>query len=642
MAIVKMDKFNLLSFKENRQELLDRLQDFNYVHLKKVELTEDENYLKEVKNTERLSDIESLAYRVDFVKETVKKLQTKEESKDPDLINLSLEEVNRKAQNFDLDFVYTTTKDLSDKRDGLLQEKGELRTRIKDLSPWKDLDLPIEDLYSFERVNVSIGTLSSNYYEGLKENFALSDFKEAFLEEVSSTRELVYLLAASSLEEEEKFEEFLRDNAVSKVKINGEGKISENISSMEEKVREIDQEVAEIEGKIKAMAKFIPDLNIYDAYLKNLKRKEESSEFFAKSKYLDLVEGYVPENLKDDFVGEMDDLLGDRYAIEIGEADRDDPDVPIILDNKNLVKPYESVVETYSLPRYNEIDPTPLIAPFYTIYTGFMLGDAGYGILLALACLFLLKNKNLSREMEKNVKLFFLTGLSAIVFGLIFGSIFGGAVPIKGLIDTTKDFDAMMLMSIIIGGIALFFSLGVKGYMEIRDGKPLDAVYDVLFRYMAVGGAIALYLTKSSLSKTIMIVGMVGIVLTGGRQSPSIGGKIAEGLYSLYGISSWIGDFVSFLRLMALVLSGGFIGYAVNLICEMLLGSGIGGIIGAVIVFVVFHLFNMFLSTLSCYVHSLRLVYVEMFNKFYEGGGKKFRKMVEDSKFIKIIGGKNE
>lgn len=198
-------------------------------------------------------------------------------------------------------------------------------------------------------------------------------------------------------------------------------------------------------------------------------------------------------------------------------------------------------------------------------------------------------------------------------------------------------------MSLVIGGVSLFTALGVKGYMYLRDGKPMDAFYDVGFMYMAVGGAIVLALTKSDLAKWVMIVGMLGILFFAGRDAASIGGRIGSGAYELYGITSWIGDFVSFLRLMALVLSGGFVAYSVNIIVKMLVGGGIGGIIGGIIIFVVFQLFNMFLSYLSAYVHGLRLIYVEMFNKFYEGGGVKFREMIEDTKFVKILrGGDNE
>ena len=335
-------------------------------------------------------------------------------------------------------------------------------------------------------------------------------------------------------------------------------------------------------------------------------------------------------------------VLGEDFVLDINEADKDDPDVPVILDNNKLIKPYESVVETYSLPKYNEVDPTLLVSIFYTIFTGFMLGDLGYGLILFIGTILLRKYKDLPESTDKMARLFTRVGLSGCVFGLIFGSFFGGIIPLPGLIDTQKDFNTLMVISLIIGGISLFTALGVKAYMLIRDGDPLGAIFDVLLWYMAVGGAIALYLLDGSgknVAKIIMIIGMIGIVLTGGRENKSVGGKVAGGLYSLYGMSSWIGDFVSFLRLMALVLSGGFVAYSVNLIVGMLWPAGILGKIGAIIVFVIFQLFNLFLSTLSAYVHSLRLVYVEMFNKFYEGGGKKFRQMIENSKFINIITG---
>ena len=188
----------------------------------------------------------------------------------------------------------------------------------------------------------------------------------------------------------------------------------------------------------------------------------------------------------------------------------------------------------------------------------------------------------------------------------------------------------------------MFTALGMKAYMYIRDGKVLDAIYDVVFWYMALGGPIAYALIGNKICLYVMAVGMVGIVLFAGRDAKSIGGRLGSGVYELYGISSWVGDFVSFLRLMALVLSGGFVAYAVNVIVKMLFGAGIGGIIGGILVFVVFQLFNMFLSYLSAYVHSLRLIYVEMFGKFYEGGGAKFREMLEDTKKIIINRGERK
>lgn len=138
----------------------------------------------------------------------------------------------------------------------------------------------------------------------------------------------------------------------------------------------------------------------------------------------------------------------------------------------------------------------------------------------------------------------------------------------------------------------------------------------------------------ATIAKWVMIAGMVGIVLTGGREAESVGGKLAAGAYELYGISSYVGDFVSYSRLMALGLSGGFIASAINMMVGMLSNSGIIGILLGVVVFVVGQLFNVFLSFLGAYVHTIRLTYVEFFGKFYEGGGKAFQMFRSSPKYI--------
>ena len=186
--------------------------------------------------------------------------------------------------------------------------------------------------------------------------------------------------------------------------------------------------------------------------------------------------------------------------------------------------------------------------------------------------------------------------------------------------------------------------MGIKAYMNLRDHKPADALFDVGFWYMALIGAMLFIGSKvvdlgsivSMVSPIIMLIGMVGILFTGGRDQESVGGKIGWGVYALYGITSYLGDFVSYFRLMALALAGSFIAIAVNIIVRMLMGQGIIGVIFGVLIFVAFQIFNMFLSFLSSYVHSARLTFVEMFNKFYEGGGIPFKEMVTQSDYFII------
>jgi V/A-type H+-transporting ATPase subunit I len=199
-------------------------------------------------------------------------------------------------------------------------------------------------------------------------------------------------------------------------------------------------------------------------------------------------------------------------------------------------------------------------------------------------------------------------------------------------------------LSIAFGVIHVFYALGIKAYMLIRDGKALDAVFDVGLWYAAIGGAILFLVSSmvnipsilSIIGLVLMVVGMAGIILTGGRSSKSIGGKIAGGLYSLYGITGYVGDFVSYSRLMALGLAGGFIAGAINMIANMVSGMGVIGFVFAILIFIGGQVFNLGLSLLGAYVHSIRLTFVEFFGKFYEGGGQKFNIFKAKPKYINL------
>lgn len=640
MAIVKMNKFNLLSFEEKRSSLLNILQNFNYVHFNDLEISEDESYLKEVKNETKLNALDESLEKLHYSIETVNKFAGEEKT---DLKRLDLDRVYKAGGNFDFDLIYDKLIKLVKEREGLVEKRQALSQKIDDLSPWKDIDTNLNSLYDSKRVYLETGSISSQFYDTLKKTLVEKHLDESMVHRYSEADKLSYIVAISSLDEEEEFKEILREFGFVRIRVRAEGSVLDSLKNFESERKTVGADIEKLEAEIADFSKYLEDFYLYESYLENERKKEASAEFFLKTKSMDVIEGYLPATMTERFRKDLEEVLGDKYILDIKEASKDDPKVPIILENNKIVEPYESVVETYALPRYDEFDPSLLVAIFYTIFTGFMIGDLGYGLLGVIATIVALKVKDFPKSTEKMVKLFLGISLSACFFGFIFGSVFGGIIDVPfGWVDTQNDINTLITMSLIIGGVALFVALGMKAYMYIRDGKPMDAVYDVVFWYMAVGGPIYYALSKNKIGLYLMGIGMVGIVLFAGRNAESIGGRIGSGVYDLYGITSWVGDFVSFLRLMALVLSGGFVAYAVNVIVKMLFGGGIGGIIGGIIVFVVFQLFNMFLSYLSAYVHSLRLVYVEMFNKFYEGGGVKFREMLEDTKQIIINRGERK
>ncbi|MFO3715509.1 MULTISPECIES: V-type ATP synthase subunit I [Anaerococcus] len=639
MAIVKMDKFNLLSFDSDRDNLLNTLQGFNYVHFNDLVKQPDDDYLTEVRETKRLAEIDEaltkVNYAIDVIRDYTKDLP--DELSD-NVSDLSLEEVNKRGSNFTFDLIYEKLRDLITKREKLVQSRDNLNQKYNDLSPWQDINVNVDKLYKSDRFFLETGTISSKFYEDLQNALVERNLDGTLVYKISEKDGNYYVVAISTNKEAEEFSEILREFGFTRVKIAADNEVNTYLTDLSGQKDEINDQIQAVDKEITDFKKYLPDLYIYQSYVTNCRKKEASSENFLKTRQMNIVEGYVPSDRSEEFKADLDQILGEKYILDVIPADKDDPNVPIILKNNKLIEPYENVVATYALPKYSELDPTAIVAPFYTIFTGFMIGDLGYGLLGVIAILLALKLKDFPKETEQTLKLFLRISISACVFGFIFGSVFGGIIDVPfGWIDTTQDINQLITLSIVIGAISLFFALGVKGFMAIRDGHPDGLFFDVISWYMAVGGAIALALTGSPIAKWVMIAGMVIIVLFAGRAMKSWGARIASGTYELYGITSWIGDFVSFLRLMALVLSGGFVAYSVNLIVEMMAGSGIGGLIGGIIVFIVFQLFNMFLSYLSAYVHSLRLIYVEMFNKFYEGGGIKFREMVEDTNFVNII-----
>ena len=634
MAIVKMSKFNLLSFEEKRSSLLNILQNFNYVHFNDLEVSEDETYLKEVKNESKLNDLNESLDKLHYSIETVNKFAGEKKT---DLKRIDLDKVYMAGSNFDFNLIYDKLLKLVKKREGLVDKRQAISQKIDDLGPWKDIDTDLTTLYDSNRVYVDTGSISSQFYDTLRKTLVEKHLDESMVYRYSEADKLSYIVAISSLADEEEFKEILREFGFVRIKVRAEGSVVNSLRELESERNAVNSEIEKIETEIAEFSKYSDDFNLYEAYLENERKKEASAEFFLKTKSMDVIEGYVPEDMTDTFKNDLKSVLDEKFILDIKEAELDDPKVPIILDNNKVVEPFESIVETYALPQYNEIDPSLLVAIFYTIFTGFMIGDLGYGLLGLIGTIYLLKTKDFPKSKEKMIKVFMAISISSCVFGILFGSVFGGIIDVPfGWIDTQQDVYTLIGMSFAIGTVALAVSVAMTIVINLKNNRPLDAVYDSLFIYMFLGGIGYYVYSKNKIGLYIMAAGMVGILLFSGRDAKSIGGRLGSGFYNVYGLTSWIGDFVSFLRLMALVLSGGFVAYAVNVIVKMVGGSGIVGIIGAILIFVLFQLFNMFLSYLSAYVHGLRLIYVEMFNKFYEGGGVKFREMLEDTKKIII------
>jgi V/A-type H+-transporting ATPase subunit I len=194
----------------------------------------------------------------------------------------------------------------------------------------------------------------------------------------------------------------------------------------------------------------------------------------------------------------------------------------------------------------------------------------------------------------------------------------------------------VMMICIALGAVHLFTGLGVAAYMNIRRGKPLDAVCDQLSWFMLVVG-LGLMLVAPAAGKWGALAGAAIILVTAGRaKSKNPFKRLISGLGALYGVTSWVSDLLSYMRLFGMGLATGVIGMVINILVNMVFSAGpVGWVIGAGL-FVGGHLFNLAINTLGAYVHSGRLQYIEFFGKFYEDGGKPFMPLTQTNRYVYI------
>ncbi len=652
MAIVKMSKFTLFAFESQKETLIDSLHKFENVQFINLQDYKEEHLQSLVKDSEKekVSYLEGEKAKVKFALELLTKHSEKEGAikslvKGKNLLNYEQLETLAKKSNYEEN--YRSLKEKDAILTQLKNEKTKIDTEIEVLTPWKALDATFNDLKELKSSVFLMGSLPKAFKDTFREKFE-SEIPYSYLEVVSEVKDEINIIALVYKDYEDEAKEILKSNRFNEIDFKYDGVPAQVLTELSKRLEEISKEEQKISVQIKHDCEYIEDFKIVYEYLSNKHIKAAACENFLKTESVVAIEGWVPTELTKDLEDIIKGITKESFHLELQEASKEDVDVPILLKNNSVVEPFESVTSMYSLPQYSELDPTPLHTPFYMVFFGMMVADIGYGIIMIIAALLALKKFNLDDGQKKFAKFFLILGIPTTIAGAVYGSFFGDLIPslaTKSLLNPANDLMTILVISIVMGTFQIYFGLAVKAYIIIKDGRPMDAIYDVLTWYLTLTGAflliggpmINLSAGIINIGKWVMIAGMVGLVLTQGRESKSIGGKIGGGVYGLYGVTGFIGDLVSYSRLMALGLAGGFIASAFNTIVRMI-PSPYNILVGAFI-FVGAQMFNLLLSALGAYVHSARLQYVEYFSKFYEGGGKAFKAFKPNNQYINV---KNE
>lgn len=665
MAVLQMQRIFICALKKDRKRLLELLQRRSVMEISNLK-EEDQVFHKE-DMTKSIQDFEK---SIALSKEAYDILKKCAEDKSSLLSMLngrtevSIEEYDA-IMDKRTDYVGIAHRIISLTKE-IAEHKGELlklTTQLDILLPWMKLDVPL-NFSGTKSTKAYVGSLPNEWsYEMIYEQ--LSHVSPLNVEIISASKEQTCIFVICPKETGQTVFEALRGLEFSLPSIVVDQSPAKQVEMVKDDMRRINKEILAAEEEIKSYVPQRENLLYLSEFDTMRSDKYEVIGQSLQSKNTFILSGFIPEKESETLVKELNEHF--TLAIELKEPSEDD-DVPVLLENNNFSAPLEGVIAAYSPPGKGELDPTFVMSLFYYALFGLMLSDAGYGLIMVVACGFaLLKfGKKMELPMKRTCQMYLYCGISTIFWGIVFSSYFGDlvdvvsetffgnkvSIPPLWFIPMNEPMK-MLTFSMTIGVIHLFTGLFMKMITLIKQKDYIGIIYDVVFWYMLLLGSILVLLSTdmmvnllgisfkvpgsvASVAAVVAIIGAVGIIATNGRESRNPVKRFLKGLYALYGISGYLSDVLSYSRLLALGLATGVICMVVNKMAAMAGGPGVIGTIVFVIIVVFGHILNMAINALGAYVHTNRLQYVEFFGKFYEGGGRLFKPFKQNTKYYKL------
>ncbi|MDE6280914.1 MAG: V-type ATP synthase subunit I [Oscillospiraceae bacterium] len=539
-------------------------------------------------------------------------------------------------------------------------EKAKLQTQRASLEPWTSLDVPLEE--------EGTATVPVHFCSApLKTDFAAMEAavgqatELAQLVRAGSDRELQYFLLICHHSALTECNEAMRPYGASRVTLRGwTGTAAENAAKLDNRVAALEREEEQCRDGIAALGEKRNALRrCVDRASQEISREENKARLIDTDATFILV-GWLPAENE----AQLQTVLGGfQCAWETADPTRDEyPEVPIKLKNNPVTAPFNAITEMYAMPAYDSVDPNPLMAPFFILFFGFMMNDIAYGLLMVLGTALFLSKAKPKGGMKNMMAMFFMCGISSIFWGCLTGGFFGDFLPKlfeltgasvpgyyeagafvwfwKPLFTPINDIILVMIGSMILGVIQVFTGMAVSVEEKFRHGSALDAITQEIAWYCILIGA-AIAIAGSAVPGMPAILGTVGLVvlvlgfvllLVGNLiRAKGLGGVIGFGGDIYNGVSGYFGDILSYLRLMALMMAGSIIASVFNT-----LGS-VFGLVPFIIVAIIGNALNLVLNLLGCYVHTMRLQCLEFFGRFYQDGGKPFRPLAVETKYVDIL-----
>jgi V/A-type H+-transporting ATPase subunit I len=683
MAIAKIKKIEIIGLQEEKDKILALLQNLGIVQLieiqeenltKNIPLVSSETNLLEIE--EAISYLASFQEKKGFFKGLIKPK--------PLVYEQQLKEV---IAHFDYQGLLKELSALRNHLKNLTQHKEHLIQERRLLTPWQPLMIPLDQIHCpTQKCGILLGVLSSRDYLNLLENCKSKEIN-LFCEAIHQDKTNAYLLILYLQEEFESLEAILKIYHFNFITLTRHKcfvkdrllEINREVLILEDQIRETKDKIARLSAEqFKLMA-------LYD-YLANINYRQTADKNLAKQQFTFCLRGWIKH--KDIKLLEKELGLKFKNAVIFISEPQPEEVIPVDLENKRLLQPFEFITKIYGMPKYNEVDPTPFLAPFFFLYFGFCLSDAGYGLMLVLLCWFILRKFSRSSGIPPKAgklgpqglrffRLFFFCGISTIIIGALTGSWFGNLfdllaqenklfLPLKRfkdfliILDPLKEPTKLLGIALSFGIIQVWFGNIVAGIGNFKNKRYLNIILDqvpmltLLFGLTGLGMIFLRLLdnTHIGLFKNATLLAAIALIFTQGRAEKGVGSKLFYGIYNLYSsLSGYLSDILSYSRLWALGLVTGVMASTINLISIQFSQIFISLVpifnklnfikifLSSIILIAIFvsgHSVSFLMNILGAFVHPLRLQFVEFFSKFFKSGGDTFRPFKVESKYINL------
>lgn len=341
---------------------------------------------------------------------------------------------------------------------------------------------------------------------------------------------------------------------------------------------------------------------------------------------LTLVEGWCPVT-KEEALRKFLDANGFAYTTAGMERSGETEKAPVLLKNNRFAQLFEPIGEMFSLPAYSEMDLTAFFAPFFLLFFGFCLGDAGYGVILLLAAT--ITKYRIRKKYKPFATLIQLFGVSTIVLGFFSGTLFGIEMLKSPAFESMRSLfltqDQLFNAALVIGFVQILFGMGVQVYKKIVFEGWVHGLNKIGWILLLLSLVDIMLLKKlGSVSIGTAIAGAALVIFFGSPKDGALK-SFGLGLADLYNVTGVMGDLLSYIRLFALGVSSAILGLVVNNIALSARGIPVIGIVLTILILVIGHTANLMLASLSAFVHPMRLTFVEFYkNVGFEGGGKPY------------------